>query len=377
MLVPMLPLTRASFPFFDRRGTLSAGMVNRKIFIFPILLAFLAASGLAAEEPEFDPLPAPLSNNAVATIKSRGEWLLYSFMGIGAKKTWDSVSNDAYVVNESGKWAQARSVPGSAGRLAAGAVGGRDHIFLFGGYVIDGQGGEITLPDVNVYDPLSDRWFRGADIPVPVDDFVLGMYHDRFIYLVSGWSKDKTVQDVQMYDAEKNVWASATPISGAAVFGHSGALLNDTIVYVDGAYRNPAGSSPKFVASDECWMGKIDRKDPAKIQWSKLPNHPGAARYRIAAGGSPKDDKIYFSGGTDNPYNYNGMGYNGKPSAPSPVTFAFNLKTSKWETINESTAKPTMDHRGLVVKGRELIIVGGMESDQKVTARVTVLPIKK
>jgi len=105
MLVPMLPLTRASFPFFDRRGTLSAGMVNRKIFIFPILLAFLAASVLAAEGPEFDPLPAPLSNNAVATIKSRGEWLLYSFMGIGAKKTWDSVSNDAYVVNESGKWA--------------------------------------------------------------------------------------------------------------------------------------------------------------------------------------------------------------------------------------------------------------------------------
>ena len=62
---------------------------------------------------------------------------------------------------------------------------------------------------------------------------------------------------------------------------------------------------------------------------------------------------------------------------PSPVTFAFNLKTSKWETIIENTAKPTMDHRGLVVKGRELIIVGGMESDQKVTARVTVLPIKK
>jgi hypothetical protein len=36
-----------------------------------------------------------------------------------------------------------------------------------------------------------------------------------------------------------------------------------------------------------------------------------------------------------------------------------------------------MDHRGLVMKGRELIIVGGMEADQKVTARVTALPIKK
>ena len=274
----------SQFPFFDRRGTLSAGMVNRKIFIFPILLAFLAASVLAAEEPEFDPLPAPLSNNAVATIKSRGEWLLYSFMGIGAKKTWDSVSNDAYVVNESGKWAQARSVPGSAGRLAAGAVGGRDHIFLFGGYVIDGQGGEITLPDVNVYDPLSDRWFRGADIPVPVDDFVLGMYHDRFIYLVSGWSKDKTVQDVQMYDAEKNVWASATPVSGAAVFGHSGALLNDTIVYVDGAYRNPEESPSSSRPTSVGWersTAKIQQK-PSGASYPTIRELRGIASQRAA-----------------------------------------------------------------------------------------------
>ena len=53
----------------------------------------------------------------------------------------------------------------------------------------------------------------------------------------------------------------------------------------------------------------------------------GTARYRIAAGGSEKDQKIYFSGGTDNPYNYNGLGYNGKPAEPSPVTFAFNARS--------------------------------------------------
>ncbi len=87
-------------------------------------------------------------------------------------------------------------------------------------------------------------------------------------------------------------------------------------------------------------MGKIDHHDLTKIQWTKLPNHPGTARYRIAAGGSEKDQKIYFSGGTDNPYNYNGIGYNGEPAEPSPVTFAFNLRTSKWETINLHTPSP-------------------------------------
>jgi N-acetylneuraminic acid mutarotase len=272
------------------------------------------------------------------------------------------------------KWVEVRSVPGTVGRLAATAVGAREHIFLFGGYVVDAQGGETTLPDVNTYEPLTDRWFRAEDMPVAVDDSVAGAYRDRFIYVVSGWSKTDAVHDVQVYDAEKNKWSQATPIPGTPVFGHAGAVVGDTIVYIDGAYKNPAGGQAKYVASDECWMGKIDHHDRSKIQWSKLPNHPGTARYRIAAGGSEKDEKIYFSGGTDNPYDYNGVGYNGAPAEPSPVTFAFNVRTSKWETINEHRPQPTMDHRGLLVLPEGLVIVGGMEKGQQVTSRVIVLP---
>ena len=323
------------------------------------------------------PLPAPLSNNAVASLKARGGLRLYSVMGIGPKKTWDAVSNAVYALNpDSGEWAEVRPVPGTAGRIAAAAAGARDHVFLFGGYVLDAQGGETTVPDVSVYDPLSDRWFRGSDTPVPVDDSVIGVYRDRYIYLVSGWSKNDAVRNVQVYDGEKDKWLQALPIPGTPVFGHAGALVNDTIIYVDGAHRNPASNQPKYVASDECWMGKIDHHDPTKIQWSKLPSHPGNARYRIAAGGSEKDQKVYFSGGTDNPYNYNGIGYDGHPSEPVAVTFAFNLRTGKWETLNEKTPNPTMDHRGLLVAPHGLVIIGGMEKGQQVTSRVTVLPRK-
>jgi N-acetylneuraminic acid mutarotase len=200
------------------------------------------------------------------------------------------------------------------------------------------------------------------------------VYRDRFIYLVSGWSKIDAVSDVQLYDTEKNKWSHATPIPGTPVFGHAGALVGDTIIYVDGANKNPSGDQPKYVASDECWMGKIDHRDPTKIQWTKLPNHPGTARFRIAAGGSEKDQMIYFSGGTDNPHSFNGIGYNGQPSEPSPVTFAFNLRSSKWEVVNENTPNPSMDHRGLVVTPQGLAIIGGMEKGQQVTPRVTLLP---
>ena len=260
-----------------------------------------------------------------------------------------------------------------------GPPGGRGgwrprHVFLFGGYVVDGQGGETTLPDVNVYEPLTDRWFRAADMPVAVDDSVTGVYRDRYIYLVSGWSKTDAVHNVQVYDAQKNKWPQATPIPGTPVFGHAGAIVGDTIVYIDGAHKNAAEPSPNTSPRMNAGWARSTITTSRKFNGPSCPVIPGTARYRIAAGGSEKDQKIYFSGGTDNPYNYNGIGYNGEPAEPSPVTFAFNLRTSKWETINLHTPQPTMDHRGLVVIPEGLVIMGGMEKGQQVTSRVTILP---
>jgi N-acetylneuraminic acid mutarotase len=347
-----------------------------KMFLGFVFLILLGGFLLAADQPKFEPLPVPLSNNAVASVKSRGSLLLYSMMGMGPKKTWDATSNSAYMLDpdaETLKWVEVRSVPGTSGRLGATAVGAREHVFLFGGYVVDAQGGETTLHDVNTYEPLTDRWFRAEDIPVAVDDSVAGLYRERYVYLVGGWSKTDAVRDVQVYDTEKNKWSQATPIPGTPVFGHAGAVVGDTIVYIGGAYKNPALARPKYLPSEECWMGKIDHHDRTKIQWTKLPAHPGIAQYRIAAGGSEKDQKIYFSGGSDNPYDYNGIGYNGIPAEPSPVTFAFNVRSGKWETINEHTPQPSMDHRGLLVLPEGLVMVGGMEKEQQVTSRVTVL----
>lgn len=348
--------------------------MNMRILALPILLLALH---LSAAEPKLPPLPAPVSNNAVASMKVGKQFLLLSLMGIGPGKTWKDTTNSVYQLElGTGKWSEIRPVPGTAGRIAASASSAHEQVFLFGGYVVDAQGGELTVPDVNVYEPTDHRWYRGADLPVPVDDSVVGTYRDRFIYVISGWSKNHAVNNVQMYDTEKNIWKQATAIPGTPVFGHAGALLDDTILYVDGAAKNPSGKLPPYVASEECWLGKIDHHDPTKIQWSKIAAHPGSARYRIAAGAAEKDKKIYFSGGTDNPYNYNGIGYDGSPAEPSGVTFAWNLRTEKWETVNENAPGPTMDHRGLLVTPAGLVILGGMEKDQKVTSRVTLIPRK-
>jgi hypothetical protein len=345
--------------------------MRRTLFTTLLLVSSLRTF---AAVTKFDPLPAPVANNAVAQYESHGEWLFYSFMGIGAKKTWDAISSASYVLDTStGKWSEIRPVPGTAGRIAASAVTVKDRIFLLGGYFVDAQGKETTSSSMDVFEPRTGRWLRGDDIPVPVDDFVAGVYRDRYIYLIAGWSKDDAVSKVQVYDTEKQRWFEATGLQGTPVFGHAGGIVDDIIVYVDGAHKNLAGPNPKYIASDECWYGKIDHRDPAKITWARLPEHQGNARYRIAAGASRKDQMIYFSGGTDNPYNYNGVGYDGQPSEPSPLSFAYNLRTNRWQAVDEETPNPTMDHRGLLVTQHALVTLGGMEKGQKVSDRIKII----
>jgi len=337
-------------------------VVSEAIVIVSLVLS-------ASANSEVDPLPNPVSNNTVASLKVHGQLTIFSFMGIGEKKSPDSITTDAYSINaSSGKLESIHPVPGTAGRIAAMAAGAAGRIFLFGGYVVD-PGSGMAVPDVNIYDPERDLWLRGSDIPIGLADSVIGVYRDRYIYLLGGRTKGGPVADVYIYDVDKAKWSRATSLP-SPVFGHSGAIVDDTIVYVDGAHKD---STAGYAASDECWKGKIDHHDPTKLEWAKIPAHPGTARFRIAAGGSEKDEMIYFAGGTDNPYDYNGIGYDGKPAEPSPVTFVFNLKTAKWQTLNDKTPDPTMDHHTMVPTHDNLVIVGGMEAGQKVTGKISVI----
>jgi hypothetical protein len=156
------------------------------------------------------------------------------------------------------------------------------------------------------------------------------------------------------------------------VFGLAGGVADGEIVIVDGARAGAAGE-PRYVASNECWLGKIDKKDPNKIEWSKLPAHPGAARFGIAGGGAGREHRIYFSGGTATPHDYKGVAYDGKPAEASSVTFAYDLHRHQWETISETASDPRADSRGVLMTPVGPVVLGGMTESFEVTALVTVL----
>ncbi len=340
-----------------------------------IFLVLCAAALLAAGEPKkIPPMPAAVSGNAVAGVSDGME--IISLMGIGPRKTWDDITNQVYVMSLAHpKWRHGRTVPGVGGRLNAAAVGAKGLVILMGGFVVDNQGAELTLPDVNVYEVNANRWSRGKDIPVPVDGAVAGITHNRFVYLIGGRSPNGPVNNVQIYDLEKDSWSQATAFPGTSVFGLSGGVADETIVIVDGAKAGPAGG-PRYIASDECWLGKIDKKDPNKIEWSKLPAHPGTARFAIAGGGSNRQHKILFSGGTRTPHDYKGVAYDGKPTEGSAVTFDYDLHHHEWETISEDTYDPRADSRGIVFTPIGPLVLGGMVGNMAATPGVTPLPQK-
>ena len=316
-------------------------------------------------------LPMPVSNNAVTMITTQDRDYVVSFAGLGAgRSSDDTLAVTLMLDSESGLWRESMSLPGGQGRLAATASAAGGMAYVFGGYTVAADGAEVSTPWVHAFDPETEEFSSRMAMPVPVDDAVSLTYQDRFIYLISGWHDLGNVNLTQRYDTQTDAWVQATPIPGSAVFGHAGGIVGNNIVYCDGvAVQAFSAQRRKFVASAECFLGIIDANDSRNIDWRSLDAHPGLPRYRMAAAGSASLNAVLFIGGSENPYNYNGIGYNGEPSEPVANALLFDLGTLSWQLLPLANP-PTMDHRGLVPFGGDWLTVGGMLARQKITDQV-------
>ena len=327
------------------------------------------------EFQEVGKLSAPSSNNAVALLASPGDGhQLLSLLGLGEEKTWQSIHYRAegLSLDNSRQSTSLPSLPLTQGRLAASAVSLGESVYLFGGYTVAEDHSEISTPEV--FKISKTQYARQPDMPVPVDDAVVMTYRDRYIYLVSGWHDVGNVNLVQVFDSQTQSWTQATQFPGAAVFGHAGGMAGNEMVICDGVkIEYPAdGSSRRFLPSNECWLGIINEDDHRRIQWLPLPPHPGPSRYRMAASTEApfnKENRVIFAGGSTNPYNYDGIGYNGIPSEPEDLVFGFDFEHRQWRCYGRAGVA-TMDHRGLVAHGDTYFIIGGMLRGQTVSDRV-------
>lgn len=351
----------------------------------------LAACSDGADRPEtsrgsdeaWAQLPEPVSNNAVASATVNGRMMAYSFAGLHAGKTWQDVTANAYACDlEARACEEIDGVPDGVGRLASVAATAGNQIYVFGGYTVAEDGSERSTPEVWQFDPQTETYVRASDIPIPTDDAVAVTYQDRFIYLISGWHDTDNIDAVQVYDTAEGRWFSATSWPGSPVFGHAGGIVDNHIVVCGGVEVVPpvdADARRTFEHYDACWQGEIDPTDPAVIDWSPAPGHQGPARYRAAAIGSQRAGIVYFVGGTNNPYNYNGIGYNGEP-APALDSIMHppgqgEIDGSSWRLIVGYGTFGTMDHRGLIEWDGAFFTLGGMNGAQEVISDVRAIRI--
>lgn len=327
--------------------------------------ASASASGGVEIWHEGPRLPAPVSNNVVAAVRGRDGVAVLSFLGIDSTRSWRGITNAAYRwdFGSEGGWREIGPVPGP-GRLGATAQAFAGRVFLFGGYTVAGDGTETTVGTVSVYNPGIDSWGFASDMPRPVDDAVSAVWAHSLIYLIAGWQDTANVSDVQVFDPSIDMWSRATPVPGPPVFGHAGGITGTDIVYVGGA--KVVDGRPRFVADSTAWRGRIDPTDPSLITWEPIAPPPGPPLYR-AAGGAV-DRSVVLVGGTDNPYNYDGIGYDGRPSSPVHRLVAWDRRGGWTELPPPPVA--SMDHRSLAVAGGYVFLVGGMEEGQRVSDRV-------
>ena len=342
--------------------------------VFVMLIAWLISGNVLAQAIPVEPLPGlpkAISNNAVTLVGSGDGVYLFSFLGLGSGKTWQDISSSAFVLNPGAtSWTELEPVPGKSGRLAASAVSANGAAWLFGGYTVAADGSEESVAGVYRIRPGESALKWVTDMPVPVEDSVLLVYQDRYIYLVSGWHDLGNVNLVQVLDTQTLSWAQATPWPGAPVFGHSGGISDDQMLICDGVrIQYPQDDSPRqFLPSDQCWAGRITGDNHRRIHWRSVPSHPGAARYRMAATGDSRQ-RVVFAGGSVNPYNFNGIGYNGVPSEAEKSLFGYSFITGDWQRLGD-LPQGTMDHRGLLFSDGWYYLAGGMRNPQAVTADV-------
>ncbi len=342
-----------------------------------VFLMFIFCS-FSVQAITFPDLPEGVSNNAVAQVNtSQGDYLI-SFMGLGQNKDHKAVHNKVWALKIGDQhWQQKSPVPSSLtlkGRLASIAATVNEHVYLFGGYTVAEDHQEISSPDVFRYDVSQDTYQKLTPMPVPVDDSVALVYQNRYIYLVSGWHNAGNVNLVQIYDTATDSWQQGSPFLGQPVFGHSGAITGNNMIICDGVIVVPQRlKRRKYDDIAQCYIGKINAQQVDKVDWQLIDHPTGVAKYRMAA--AALKGSVFFVGGSDNPYNYNGIGYNTVPSNPSNEVWQYNIAEHRWLKLSQKQDRKlypaTMDHRGLIIYKNQLLTIGGMEQGQRVSNKVS------
>lgn len=314
-------------------------------------------------------LPEPVSNNAVVGVEINGNQKVYSFTGIDQTKIYSGIHLNSYCYDvPTQTWNVLPDVPDTQGKIGVGASCIDTIIYIIGGYHVNSNGSEVTSPKVHRFDAKNEVFLSdGTDVPNPTDDHVQAVWKDSLIFVVTGWSNSTNINKVQIYNPSTDSWQVGTDLPNTndyKSFGASGTIIGDTIYYFGGANSG----SFSFAAQPHVRKGIINPNDPSQISWSIATTD--SVGYRSAC--VEMNGRPYWIGGSRVTYNYNGVAYNGSGGVPSSKRI-IGWTGSDW-VGHHSYSQIPMDLRGAArFDNGDVFIVGGMMDQQQVTDQVLKL----
>jgi N-acetylneuraminic acid mutarotase len=196
------------------------------------------------------------------------------------------------------KWTRRVSVPTSRSGISNGVVAVDGKI-----YVIGGQLYPKVLSNVDVYDPETDKWTRKADMPTPRFDHAACVI-DGKIYVSGGnpvWPRQAVpLSTVDIYDPATDTWSQGTDMPRTRT-DHSASV-------VDGKMYIIGGVDPEVIdlyLEGELDLDEVDELfaivdvyDPKTDTWTTVAELPQTREGHIT---NVVDGKIYVIGGSWGP----------------------------------------------------------------------------
>ncbi len=326
------------------------------------------------EWEELTDMPEPVSNNAVSQGLSGDTLCVYSFTGIASGLQPGDIHLKSWRYNTIlQEWTQLPDVNDFRGKIAAGASTVNNQIILIGGYHVFDNLDEQSSAKVHRFDCETNTWLPdGAELPVATDDHVQAVWRDSLVFVISGWSQNTNIDEVQIYNPYTDSWNLGTPVpnnNNFKAFGASGTIIGDTIYYFGGVQINTFS----FTANSKLRKGVINPENPTEIVWTQLPDAEGDKGYRMAS--TSYENEAIWIGGAGVAYNFDGLAYsNGAGVEPLAQIRTYHAQNSEW-AVYTPTPFDVMDLRGIArVSENSWIIAGGMSTGQMVsdkTYRIT------
>lgn len=194
--------------------------------------------------------------------------------------TWDfiNVTNDQ--VTSKGNWQTLTAASGiPIGREENAYVQVGDKFYLMGGR---------TIKAVQMYDPIKKTWTNKSNVPIELHHFQ-AVVLDGLVYVIGAFTgsypREKPVTSIYIYNPATDKWTKGADIPEDRRRGSAGAVVYKSKIYIVGGIQ------------DGHWTGQVnwfDVYDPAANTWKTLANAPRTRDHFQAA---IANDKIYVAGG--------------------------------------------------------------------------------